>query len=240
MSLAVYILNDIADIKVDMLNAPNRPLVSGSVLRKEACIFIIILNVIGLSIALLINLYAFLVNLSVLVLSILYSAPRIALKERFLIKTLSIGSGGVLSIIFGGVAGGKLNLLVLYTAIIFFTFIFVSSPINDLADYKGDVANGRRTIPIIIGARLTITLTIVISFSIFCFTLVSFSSLGFNILTPFLIALVCTIAIHSAYSLLKNYNDSKHVRKMHKRMVLLHLLLQASLAIGSIDFINIL
>ncbi|MCP8305290.1 MAG: UbiA family prenyltransferase [archaeon] len=233
MSLAVYVLNDIADLEVDMLNAPSRPLVTGAVFRKEAFILVLLSNGIGLSVALLINLPAFLVDLAVLLLSISYSAPRIALKDRFLIKTLSIGLGGALAMVFGGLAAGALNSRVLYATIIFFSFIFVSSPINDLADYIGDKMQGRRTIPIKIGPKPTVKLAMLVSISLFGFTLCSFSSLGFNLLAPILTGLVYSAALFSVYPLLKHHKDPKYVRKRHKRIVILHLLLQASLALGS-------
>jgi len=166
------------------------------------------------------------------ILGICYSVRPMSFKDRFLAKTLTIGAGGVSSSILGGAASGHVTPGLLFTAAMFFVFLFATSPINDLADYAGDIANKRRTIPIVIGPSKTVKLAIAASitplFSYFLFS----GLLVINLLSVVLLLLFTGRCLQLLIPLARADVDPHDVRRNHKKMVPLHLLLQGALAAG--------
>jgi len=238
ISLAVYIFNDMTDQEVDKINAPNRPLTLHSVKKTDAITLILMLNLVGIAIGYWLGPLAFLVTVAELLLGITYSVKPFSFKDRFLVKTFAIGAGGMLASIFGGVAtSNNLNGSVIYAASLFLTFLFVTSPINDLADYVGDKAQGRRTIPIIVGQKNTVRLAIIVSIAPLLSSLTVLPGVGLSRLTLVLFTLLAARSIQLLTPLLKGYSSPELVRSQHKRMVPLHFLLQASLAAGTLPFI---
>ena len=49
-------------------------------------------------------------------------------------------------------------LSIVYVALFFFAFFFILGPLGDIGDLKGDKIVGRRTFPIVLGIRSTITI----------------------------------------------------------------------------------
>lgn len=233
ISLAVYILNDLFDLEVDKINAPNRPLTTQVVTRREAVVFVLLLNVIGVSIGFMLGPITFLIALLEVLLGVLYSMKPFSFKNRFIVKTLSIGTGGVLANLFGGVASGIVNLDLIFCSAMFLIFVFSTSPLNDLADYIGDKSHNRRTIPIVIGPDSTIKLSIITSLAPPLFALVLFRSLSYNPLSVILLALIAARALQLIWPLAKSGTTFSTVRKQQKKMVYLHFLLQGALIAAS-------
>ncbi len=234
MSLAVYIFNDMIDMEVDKINAPQRPLVSQSMNKTDVQILFILLNFGGMTIGYYIGTHAFLITIAELVLGMTYSMKPFNFKDRFLAKTLVIGGGGMLASIFGGIATNNVNGTVIYAATLFIIFLFTTSPINDLADYVGDKTQKRRTIPIIIGSKNTIKLAILASITPFISSLIVTQIISLNISTLILFFLLASRSIQLLAPLLNKYPDPKMIRKQHKRLIPLHFFLQGAIAIGII------
>lgn len=245
MFLAIYVFNDLTDLQVDLINAPKRPLALQSVTKTDAAVLVLLLNFAGMAIGLWLGPMTFLITIAELLLGITYSVKPFSFKDRFLIKTLAIGAGGILASLFGGVAGAEsigyaaatntLNVAVVYAASLFLIFLFVTSPINDLADYVGDKAQGRRTIPIIIGQKNTVRLALAVSVVPLLSSLAVLPAVGLSNVTLVMFAFLAARSIQLLAPLLKGgYSSPAAVRSQHKRMVPLHFLLQASLAAGTI------
>ena len=235
MSLAVYVFNDLADLEVDKINAPDRPLVLRSVSKADTVVLVLLLNFGGMSIGYLLGFYPFLITVGEMILGVAYSVRPFSLKDRFLAKTLAIGAGGILAIIFGGVAAGSVNSLVVYAALLFLIFLFVTSPINDLADYVGDLAQRRKTIPIKIGRQNTVRLALLVAVLPPIPTLILLPAIGLNVLTPTLFLLLTCRSVQLLIPLLKKCSDPKIVREHHEQLIPMHFLLQGALALGTIS-----
>jgi geranylgeranylglycerol-phosphate geranylgeranyltransferase len=238
ISLAVYVLNDLADLEVDKINAPNRPLVQGSINGSDALGMILLLNSGGLAIGYLFGIQTFLISMGEIGLGIAYSIKPFVLMNRALAKTLAIGVGGMMAILFGGAAAGNINGTVIYCAILFLAFLFTTSPINDLADYVGDLAQGRRTIPIRIGRRNTVRLALLASIAPMASAPLALPLLGLNSMTTILFGLLAARSIQILAPLLRENTNHQSVRILHKRLVPLHFLLQLSLVIGTLPILT--
>lgn len=231
-TLAIYFMNDIVDVKIDKINATNRPLASGKVRRSEALVFVTMLAAGSLVIAFLLNGLAVLLVSLYLLLGILYSIPKISLKDRFAIKTTTIAVGGLLTSLIGSSSLHTLSTGSLIAAVSFMILIFVTSPINDLADYVGDSKYGKRTIPVVIGTKKTVILAISLPFVIAGLFWAFHESWNFSIITPIALTFLSTISFLILYPVYKKRDNYKYVRMRHKKAVFLHYGLQISLLVG--------
>lgn len=101
ISSAIYVLNDISDVENDRKHEvkKNRPIASGQISFPCAWILLICLTIAGFGLALLVNLYSFLLILAYVVINILYSKW---LKTKVLIDCFCIAVSFVLRVMVGG------------------------------------------------------------------------------------------------------------------------------------------
>jgi len=123
---------------------------------------------------------------------------------------------------------------VLLPAVGAFVYLFAVSPLSDLVDIKGDLRAARRTIPIVVGARRTVVLSILMAEIPVASTLLFFGYLGFSELAPLSISLVGLAAFVILYPLLHGYDDVKIIKGGYKKMFALHFLLQGSFVLGAL------
>ena len=232
--LAVYSYNDVVDLNVDRINAPNRPLVSGRVNKKELTRLIWILNGSGLALAAMINIETLAVASALVFLGIVYSHPRTHYRDIFPLKTLLTATGAALVSLMGGLAMGNLSPYVIYAALVFFTFECVLASLGDIHDVKGDRTVGRRTFPIVIGLRSTIAIMMMICASL-AMTAVAISGI-INISNTGLIMIIatCGIAVAVVRGLLHNHDNRIYVKNTRHVMRLVHVFLQLALFVGII------
>ncbi|MGI0036658.1 MAG: UbiA prenyltransferase family protein, partial [Nitrososphaera sp.] len=170
IATGMYILNDLVDADLDRANGKSRPIPSGRVSKRQAWTFVMTTNGLAvlLSVATL-NLASMLIVVPMLLIGILYSAPKIALMNRFVLKTLSIAIFYGLCALLGITSTYGISLALaapaapIHAMTVLAIMIFISSTLNDLGDVEGDRAAGRRTIPVVIGGNSTIRLLLVLS-----------------------------------------------------------------------------
>jgi 4-hydroxybenzoate polyprenyltransferase len=267
----MYILNDLFDADLDRINGKtNRPIPSGKVSKGHALLFVIMTNVIGLSVPVFSNNQLGIVLASLIALiGILYSLPKVSLKDRYIIKTCAIGIAMASSLLLGasnylnGDSGSDIGnafrwtsghmeglmLYPVYAAIMLFMMVFVTSPLNDLGDIRGDREAGRRTIPIVIGkvntVRLSLLISIGIAFSSWMLyaNLISYGEsdgtglhdniIAIPITLPLAVSGTCFLIIFHLLNVLKQMEDQNYIREsVSKKSMPLHLLLQFSLVVG--------
>lgn len=78
-------------MNIDHSNAKKRPIPTGQVSKKDTPAFTIITNTAGVLLAsITFNIASIIMALMMVTIGLVYSAPRVALKGRFLLKTLLI------------------------------------------------------------------------------------------------------------------------------------------------------
>jgi 4-hydroxybenzoate polyprenyltransferase len=235
----IYVTNDLADVKNDRANNKKRPISSGVVSRRDGVIFVVIVNATACLLAVVTQSLVTLIILGGLIaLGPLYSAPRIGLKDRFVLKTLSISAGMILCLMLGassdyfGSGARQSWSMAWYGASIVGMMIFVTSPYNDLGDARGDRESGRRTIPIVLGYDNTLYLISAFATAIFACALTMYF-LGFiGWPAPLCQGAVTIFMIFTAFSTINRNGDEAFIRKRHSRMVPLHLLVHAGIILG--------
>jgi geranylgeranylglycerol-phosphate geranylgeranyltransferase len=253
----MYVLNDLVDADLDRSSRKKRPIPSGQVTEAQARIFVIVTNVAGISLALITcNPYSITITLSITGIGLMYSAPKICLKDRFVVKTGSIAAASMLCFLLGSsytfnstgmiVHGFKYHisqiglpiLVSSYGALMSGCIIFITSLLNDLGDVEGDTAFGRRTIPSVIGPKNTVKLTIIIATAMIFTCMISFCLLPYQIglISPISVSLVAVFSAIKMTRLLNHLNDCDFIRYQHKRSIRWHLMLQSALIVGSLLF----
>lgn len=238
-ALSAYILNDLSDIDIDSINAPRRPMVTKIVGKSNVVALIALLDSGAVLASSVLGSLSMLIILLEIAGGFAYSYRPFASEGRFVLKTLSIGIAGAISSLFGAVAlGFGLSPPVVYGSSIFFLYLFATSPLNDLMDKLGDGTAKRRTIPIVIGDKNTVRLSILASLFPLVSSVVLTVLLHTDLLMSVLLAIVSFRSVQLLVPLLKEsrYDSLKNT---HRQMVVFHFILQAAILIGSFHFLQL-
>jgi geranylgeranylglycerol-phosphate geranylgeranyltransferase len=148
ISSAGMIVNDIADIKIDAINKPNRPLPSGKITKKKAYVYAALLFIIGNILAFLTNNYT-LLGIAI-VASVLLIAYAWKLKKVLFAGHVAISLMVALTFIYGGViAENYFPTLIL--AILAFLSNIGREIYKSIEDVMGDKSANIVSIPIKFG-----------------------------------------------------------------------------------------
>ncbi|UII22930.1 geranylgeranylglycerol-phosphate geranylgeranyltransferase [Fulvivirga ligni] len=169
IAAAGYIINDYYDVKIDLINKPERVVVGKVLKRRIAMIAHTVLNVVGVGIGLILSPKIAVVNFVSALLLWLYSNQ---LKRMPFIGNLVVAFLTGLSIYILNVLYGTHHILVLSYATFAFAFTLVREIIKDMEDLKGDATFGCKTLPVVYGLRKTkviiyvLTVIFIISLSV--------------------------------------------------------------------------
>lgn len=152
IAAAGYIINDYFDVKIDILNKPDRVIIGRFLKRRVAMGTHQLLNVAGVVLGLLVSKWVFVLNVLSVTLLWFYS-------ERFkrapFVGNLLVSLLTALSLIVVSVVYPQNRRLVWIYALFAFFITLVREIIKDMEDLRGDTAHGCRTLPIVWGVRPT-------------------------------------------------------------------------------------
>lgn len=167
LSSGGFALNDYIDIKIDIQNAPWRPIPSKKIERKTAMKIAIASFTSGIIFSLLVNFLCFILSSIIIICLILYSNifKKFGIIGNFVTAFLSTSV-----FIFYGLIAYQISP---FKYPILFTFLVVLSReiLSDIRDIKGDRANRRFTLPILIDKKYVVVLSLIIFFA---YTILSF------------------------------------------------------------------
>ncbi|PWJ58379.1 4-hydroxybenzoate polyprenyltransferase [Dyadobacter jejuensis] len=152
IAAAGYIINDYFDIKIDIVNKPERVVVGRYLKRRWAMGAHQVLNVLGAALGLLVSPKIFLINVFSITLLWFYSErfKRLPFIGNFIVSLLT-----GLSLLILTVHYPNNRQLVLIYAIFSFFISFIREVVKDMEDIRGDMAHGCRTLPILWGIPKT-------------------------------------------------------------------------------------
>jgi 4-hydroxybenzoate polyprenyltransferase len=152
IAAAGYTINDYYDVKIDLINKPERVVVGKNIKRRHAILLHTILSSVGVFLGLLVGWKIAAINFLSSFFLWLYSnqLKRLPLVGNIVVATLTGLSVFVLSILY------KSNspLILIYSLFAFFITL-VREVVKDMEDLKGDGSFGCKTLPIIWGIRKT-------------------------------------------------------------------------------------
>ncbi|MBI5223691.1 UbiA family prenyltransferase [Candidatus Micrarchaeota archaeon] len=164
---AAFALNDYLDVETDRLNGHlKRPLVSGALSMQFALNLSIVCFVLSTVLAYLINFNCFLIVVLFNLLSIIYNWK---LKDLPLAGNIYIGFSMAIPFLFGNlVFSNSISLLNLILCAMAFTAGLAREIIKSAQDMEGDrKARNSKTLPILIGERAAVFISILLYFVLF-------------------------------------------------------------------------
>ncbi len=154
IAAAGYVINDYYDVKIDLINKPERVVIGKGVTRRYALLFHSMLTFAGVAIGVLLDWRIGVVNFTCAFLLWLYSN---ALKRLPFIGNFTVALLTGLSIFIVNLLYPPVGVLTVIYALFAFFITLVREIIKDLEDLKGDDTFGCKTLPIIWGMRRTKT-----------------------------------------------------------------------------------
>ncbi|MCX8492163.1 MAG: geranylgeranylglycerol-phosphate geranylgeranyltransferase, partial [Cyclobacteriaceae bacterium] len=152
IAAAGYIINDYYDIKIDLINKPDRVVIGKTITRRYAIFFHTLISVVGVAMGLLINWKVGLINFTSGFLLWLYSNN---LKRQPFIGNVTVSLLTGLSIFLLSFLYNQYLALVMTYSFFAFFMTLIREIVKDMEDMKGDTTFGCRTLPIVWGIRKT-------------------------------------------------------------------------------------
>jgi 4-hydroxybenzoate polyprenyltransferase len=152
IAAAGYVINDYYDVKIDLVNKPDRVVIGKGITRRYAILFHSGLSILGVALGLLVNWRIALINFVSVFMLWFYSN---LLKRQPFIGNLVVALLTGISIQVVEVLYHSGNILILIYATFAFFMTLVREIIKDMEDLKGDNTFGCKTLPIIWGLRRT-------------------------------------------------------------------------------------
>ncbi|MCF0054349.1 geranylgeranylglycerol-phosphate geranylgeranyltransferase [Dyadobacter sp. CY356] len=152
IAAAGYIINDYFDIKIDIVNKPERVVVGRYLKRRWAMGAHQVLNVLGAALGLIVSPWIFLVNV-ISITSLWFYSERYKRAPFIGNLIVSLLTGATLLILTLHYPANR-KLVFIYAVFSFFITL-IREIVKDMEDIRGDEAHGCRTLPIIWGIRRT-------------------------------------------------------------------------------------
>ncbi|HWA33810.1 MAG TPA: geranylgeranylglycerol-phosphate geranylgeranyltransferase [Cyclobacteriaceae bacterium] len=152
IAAAGYIINDYYDVKIDLINKPERVVIGKGMKRRYALFFHTILSVTGVVIGVALNWKIGILNFFCAFLLWLYSN---ALKREPFVGNFAVALLTGLSILIINILYPPMSIAIVIYALFAFFITLVREIIKDLEDLKGDDTFGCKTLPIVWGIRRT-------------------------------------------------------------------------------------
>ncbi len=232
LALATYLYNDLTDYDVDRVNSRDNNYSSKRTNYKQILYSTIGFFVVSISLAFSINLLTGIAALAFLGLAIVYSHPKIHLKDMFVIKTAVTASGGFIAALMGSFAVDHISYIGISASLMFFLMYFINGPLGDMGDISGDRKGGRRTIPIVLGMSKTFGF-IFASIAVMALILVvNYYFLGLHLLGLSLGLAICVFVAFRIMKLVAQYENKKMMSKTRTAVRFSVFAVQLSMFVG--------
>lgn len=152
IAAAGYIINDYYDIKIDLINKPERVVIGKGITRRYALFFHTLLSLVGVALGFVLGWKVGVIHFISAFLLWWYSNN---LKRQPVVGNLMVALLTGLTIVLVNVLYSTSNPLVGIYALFAFFMTLVREVVKDMEDLKGDNTFGCRTLPIVWGLRRT-------------------------------------------------------------------------------------
>ena len=212
--------NDYWDRDADVINSPNRPIVSGAISIRMALLYAVILTILGLFSALLTNTTCLLIAFASLSVSLLYSYRG---KKLGIIGNFMVSLCIAIPLFYGGFVYSDLSFTGLRILFLFDILVFLANTGREvnkgIADIEGDKIRGEKTVAILFELRTAAIVSVAFYLSAVVLSILPWV-LGFVswIYLPFVI--IADVGFFtSSFILLRNHSKESALKV--KKMVLI-------------------
>lgn len=230
------VINDYFDYNIDLINKPERPIPSGRISlengKRYGYLLFLAGTICGFLISYITNNWIPLgIVLFVDIVLYLYAYK---LKSTPLIGNLAVGFMTGFGFVFGGFCINNPSIIMTSTFLGFFAFVMTTAReiIKDIEDIEGDKADGAKTLPIMIGAKIPALLAaiLVLIDCALCPLLYFYHIFGVLYLAIIVIAVI--LFLYSAAIIVKS-QDEKTAGKSSKYLKIGMLIAFVAFAVGS-------
>jgi 4-hydroxybenzoate polyprenyltransferase len=152
IAAAGYIINDYYDVKIDLVNKPERVVIGKGITRRYAILLHSLLSILGIAIGFLIGWRIAAINFAAVFLLWWYSND---LKRHPFIGNVVVALMTAIAVMMVDGLYETGSLLIVIYAVFAFFMTLIREVIKDMEDLKGDHTFGCRTLPIVWGFRKT-------------------------------------------------------------------------------------
>ncbi len=203
-------LNDVCDLKCDIINSPRRPIPSGMVTPFSAAAFALFLAFLGLMLSLPLGIPGITVAVCAV---LLLAAYDLKLKSIPVAGNLVVAVLGGLAFVYGGLAGGSVTRALL-PVVFALMFHFGREILKDAADISGDVKAGLHTAATVWGKETACSLAAAILMALAVITVSPFTFGFFGIGYFLVIALgVWPVLLYASVSSVRDSSE-KNLRRI--------------------------
>jgi len=234
LALATYLYNDLTDYDVDKVNSRDDNYSSKRTNYRQILYSTIGFFVISISLAFSINALTGVAALAFLGLAIVYSHPKIHLKDMFVIKTVVTAAGGFIAALMGSLAVQHISYVGISASLMFFLMYFINGPLGDMGDISGDRKGGRRTIPIVLGIQKTFGFIFASVSTMALILVANYYFFGLNVLGLSLGLTICAYVVFRIAKLFARYEDKKMMSKTRTAVRFSVFAVQLSMLVGII------
>lgn len=234
LALATYLYNDLTDYDVDKVNSRDSNYSSKRTNYRQILYSTIGFFVLSLSLAFSINILTGVAALTFLGLAIVYSHPKIHLKDMFVIKTVVTAAGGFIAALMGALAVQNVSYVGISASLMFFLMYFINGPLGDMGDISGDRKGGRRTIPIVLGIPKTFGVIFASVIVMAVILVISYYFFGLNVLGLSLGLGICAYVGFRIKKLFVQYENKKVMSKTRTAIRFSVFAVQISMLVGII------
>ena len=213
---SIMVLNDVFDIEIDRINAPNRPLPSGLINVTTATVFSIFLFLMGMFTALLLSKLNLIVVIIFWLLGALYNWR---LKKTGFLGNIIVSLSVAIPFFYGALAIGRgMDILVLLFSSMAFLTNLGREIIKGIMDVKGDLKGGVMTIAVKYGPSTAYSLS---AFLILIAVLISPIPIFLGIVNVFLYTpLVAVTDLLLLYAVFKAHSQEHKDLYESKKLIL--------------------
>ncbi|MBN1327505.1 MAG: geranylgeranylglycerol-phosphate geranylgeranyltransferase [Candidatus Cloacimonetes bacterium] len=226
-----YVINDVFDYEIDLINRPKRILPRGKLSLKKAELYAYLLLGLGLGFSILLrNIYCLIIAIINTIFLISYAKY---FKKKLLSGNLIIAFVAASTFLFGGLANGNLhNSLIITVFALLFTLLREFT--KDIEDISGDSAKGARTLATVFGKQRASLFSIIPGVSIILLINYLFSQHYLTITYFLLLNLLVSIPVIIFLIRLSATRSEKEIRMISTGMKLDMLILLILIWTGNI------
>ncbi len=221
ISASAMILNDIADIEIDRVNAPQRPLPSGRISIREAFYCYAMCTLVGILASTYTGFDSLIVASLGAAASVLYD---LRLKLSGFPGNVLVAFSTSLPFLYAYTVVEAPTRRILFFWVMVFLAVLAREIIKDIADVEGDRRKGARTIPIVYGERkASLIAFIIILFDVVISVIPLIENIVNRIIYIVLIGITDILLLYSSLLLIINLN--KNTALLSKKIILIVMLI---------------
>ncbi len=216
------ITNNLADLEIDKISNPNRPHITGVIDQRSYLKYAFISFFFSVSFSAMVNFEVFLLNFVFILLYFIYSIPPFRLKRIPILSKMIIGINSVILLNMGRIILYPNKFFPILPTTLLAIGVGIISNFIDIKDYEGDLAGGIKTIPVLIGLKISKKIIGLCFIFIYpCAIILLYPYFPLNFLINSLLPILFFIALIQYYFINRNHFEERFIFLINNFLIFL-------------------